>query len=215
MTSEQLIAEGRKLQRPCALLTPERSGEAVAIWHEGDEEEIESSGHHRWLTVDSRQIPGLPTAVSGYVSLFTDENKCEGGRIEITPSWPKTNGTQLYAHKASILPPLDAVFRRGSNAVEEWLLNVGWQRDWRYNSNFKDKAVIAPYREIFQQEFPIYSDSDNIYATLGGWHFPGPDDDWEELIDEQLMVMTFRDSEPWVEAWRMRTGEFKVIQRIT
>jgi hypothetical protein len=54
-----------------------------------------------------------------------------------------------------------------------------------------------------------------IYAMLGGWHFPGQDDDWAELVDEQLMVLTFRDSEPWVEGWRMRSGDFKVIQRIT
>ena len=50
---------------------------------------------------------------------------------------------------------------------------------------------------------------------LGGWHFPMADDDWHELIDEQLIAFTIRDSEPWVEAWRMRAGQFRVIQRIT
>ena len=60
----------------------------------------------------------------------------------------------------------------------------------------------------------MFFESD-VFAMLGGWHFPGQDDDWEELMDEHLMVLTFRDSEPWVEAWRLRTGEFKVLQRIT
>jgi hypothetical protein len=44
---------------------------------------------------------------------------------------------------------------------------------------------------------------------------PMADDDWHDLLDEQLMVFTIRDSEPWVEAWRTRTGQFRVIQRIT
>ena len=50
---------------------------------------------------------------------------------------------------------------------------------------------------------------------LGGWHFPFPDSDWADLIDEQLIALTIRDSEPWVEAWKMKNNEFKVIQRIT
>jgi hypothetical protein len=41
------------------------------------------------------------------------------------------------------------------------------------------------------------------------------DDDWHDLLDERLMVFTIRDSEPWVEAWRTRAGQFSVIQRIT
>ena len=60
---------------------------------------------------------------------------------------------------------------------------------------------------------PLYQDGD-VYAVLDGWHWPGPDHDWHDLIDEHLMILTVRDSEPWVEAWRMRTGEFRVIQRI-
>ena len=34
-------------------------------------------------------------------------------------------------------------------------------------------------------------------------------------LDDQLLVFTLRDSEPWVEAWRTKTGQFRVIQRIT
>ena len=68
--------------------------------------------------------------------------------------------------------------------------------------------------KIWRSEYPLYFNSD-IYAVLGGWHWPGPDDDWHDLIGEQLMALTIRDSEPWVEAWRMKNDEFKVIQRIT
>jgi hypothetical protein len=214
MTPEQLIAEGRKLQRPCIFLQPHGTGPVTAIWHERDDDEIEFSGHHCWLTVDASQIPGLPPSVTGYISIFSNEESCEGGRVEITPAWPKRPGIQLYAHPASVLPPIDAVLVRGGDSVGQWLQEIGWQRDWLYNGNFKDKQVAGAYQKVFTNEYPIYFESD-VYAMLGGWHLEFPDPDWRELIDEHLMVMTFRDSEPWVEAWRTKAGQFKVIQRIT
>ncbi len=214
MTPEQLIKEGRKLQRPCVFLRPQGAGPVAAIWHERDDREIESTGHHCWLTVDARHIPGLPSSVSGYISVFTDEVKCQGGRVEVSRSWPKRGGTELFAHTASVLPPIDAVFARGSETVGKWIRSHGWERTDRYNDNFKDAAIVLEYERVWQREFPIYFESD-IHAVLGGWHFPMADDDWHGFLDEQLMVFTIRNSEPWVEAWRTRTGQFRVIQRIT
>ena len=65
MTAEQLIAEGRRLQRPCVFLRPVAAGPIAAAWYERDEDEIESTGHRCWLTVDSGQVPGLPASVTG------------------------------------------------------------------------------------------------------------------------------------------------------
>lgn len=214
MTTEQLIEEGRKLQRPCLFLRENGTGPVVAVWHERDEDEIESTGHHCWLTVDARHVPGVASRITGYISIFSNEEECEGGRVEVSPSWTKRPGTKLYAQVASVLPPIDAVFTRGSEAVGDWIRRCGWERTERYNSNFKEREIVREYLQTWQQEFPLYFDSD-IYAVLGGWHWPGADDDWHDLIDEQLMVLTIRDSEPWVEAWRTRSGQFKVIQRIT
>jgi hypothetical protein len=59
MTPQQLISEGRKLERPCVLLRPMGTGAVAAVWHERDKGEIESTGHRCWLTVDIRNIPGL------------------------------------------------------------------------------------------------------------------------------------------------------------
>jgi hypothetical protein len=214
MTSDQLIAEGRRLQRPCVFLRPKATGPVAAIWHERDDEEIDATGHRCWVTVDAGQIPGLSPSVKGYLSIFTNEENCEGGRVEVASSWPKRKGIQLYAHPSPVLPPIDAVFLRGDNTVGEWLRANNWERGWGYNGNFKDKQVAEAYQKTFTNEYPVYIESD-IYATLGGWHLPFPDPDWQELIDEHLMVMTIRDSEPWVEAWRTTAGEFRVIQRIT
>jgi hypothetical protein len=55
----------------------------------------------------------------------------------------------------------------------------------------------------------------DAYATLGGWHMGWPDDDWHDLLDAKLLVHTYMDSEPWVEAWQLPFGAMKVIQRIT
>jgi hypothetical protein len=120
----------------------------------------------------------------------------------------------LYAHSAAVLPPIDAVFARGADALGEWIASHGWRRSDPYNDNFGGKSIVAPYQRTWFEEFPLYNESD-VYAALGGWHVPWPDDNWHDLIDDQLMVFTIRDSEPWVEAWHTRTGEFKVIQRIT
>jgi hypothetical protein len=82
---------------------------------------LESTGHHCWLTVDARHVPGLPPSVTGYISVCTDDEMCEGGRVEVSPSGPKRAGTELYAHTASVLPPVDAVFSRGSEVVGAWI----------------------------------------------------------------------------------------------
>jgi hypothetical protein len=213
MTPKQLIAEGRKLERPSVFLRPAGTGPVAAVWYERDQGEIDSTGFRCWLTVDARHIPGPPPPGPSYISVFTDEATCEGGRVKVA-SLPRRAGTPLYAHAASVLPPIDAVFARGSEAVGDWIASYGWDRGVRYNSNFRGDAVVGPYDEVWAREFPVCFESD-IYAVLGGWHFPCADDDWYDLMDEQLMVFTIRGSEPWVEAWRNRTGEFTVIQRIT
>jgi len=214
MTFEQLIEEGRRLQRPCFFLRPQANGPVAAIWHGRDAAGIESAGHHCRITVDARCIPGLPGSVTGYVSVFTDEEKCKGGKVEVSPSWPKRPGTALYAYPAAVLAPIDAVFARGSEAVGEWVRSCGWERTERYNDNFKEAAVVREYERVWMREFPVFLESD-IHAVLGGWHFPMADDDWHDLLDEQLMVLTIADSEPWVEAWHTQAGQFRVIQRIS
>jgi hypothetical protein len=199
MTLEELIAEGRRLEKPCLFLRPHGEGPVVAVWHELDRDGIASTGHRAWLTVDTRHVPGLSAPTASYLTIFTDHKRCEDGRVEQSASWPKRKGTPLYAHAASVLPPSDAVFARGSQAVAQW---------------HPDAAVVQKYEDAWMREFPLYS-SDEIYAVLGGWHMAWPEGDWHDLIDEQLMVFTLRDSEPWVETWRLRSGEFRVIQRIT
>jgi hypothetical protein len=213
MTIEELILEGRRLERPCVFLRPQGIGPVAAVWYERDKREIDSTGYRCWLTVDARLIPGLSPSIRGYLSVFTNEDMCEGGRVDIVPTWPTRMGTPLFAHPASVLPPIDAVFACGSESVGEWIASHGWKRSWRYNDNFKGRALVDQYDQLWFREYPVFLP--DLYAVLGGWHLPGADADWHDLIDEQLMVLTIRDSEPWVEAWCDKIGRLKVIWRVT
>lgn len=157
-----------------------------------------------------KYIPGCDKL--GWLSAFTDEEKCVGGKVELAAS-PPPWGTKLYAQEISVLPPIDAVFMSGSPAVGDWLKKNRWERDWAYNDNFRDRSVTRSYESVWQQEYPFYWN--NAFATLGGWHMPWPYGDWKDLLDENLLIQTFMDSEPWIEVWQLRSGEFKVIQRMT
>lgn len=214
MTPEQLIAEGRKLMRPCVFLKPQPTGLIAGVWYEPDDAEISTTGHRCVLTVDANRIPGLPARISGFATVFTDENTCEGGRVEIGGSSPKRSGTKLYAHPAEVLPPIDAVFARGSEEVGNWLKANNWARSEPFNDGFPDAKVVHAYERVFTSEYPIYR-TDDVFAAAGGWHFSWPDGDWRERLEDRLMILTIRDAEPWVEAWQLPTGGFRVIQRVT
>jgi len=158
---------------------------------------------------------GPPT---GVLSVYTDEDG-EGGAAVHDPDAKfsaKGKGTLLFAHPGRCLPPIDAVFRFGSPAVQAWLKQNKWKAEWGYNDHFKDKKPVQDYQKNYQAICPLYGGLGGlkVHAVLGGWHFPWPDGDWSELVERQLLVWTFEDSEPWVEVWA-EGKKFEVKQRIT
>jgi len=193
------------------LLSPEGGGEIAAIWFGNDYPQSTGENFRRWLAVDASLIPSVD--LCGWLSVLTDENTFQGGRIEFSSKRPDSIGTALYTRDIAILPPIDAVFALGSPAVEEWLAKNNWPKQERYNSNFSDRALVDQYEAVEHRENPLYWN--DAYATLGGWHMGWPEDDFHYLIESKLLVHTYRDSEPWVEAWQHRTGEFNVIRRTT
>ena len=213
MTIEQVVSEGRRLQRPCNLLKPTGTGEPVAMWFEADSDDESITDWRRWMTIRSDAIPQEKPRGLFYFSLYT--SGCEKGLLDFVDGWPPRNGTPLYAHVAEVLPPIDAVFALGSEEVGAWLTSNNWQRTERYNSNFGDADLVKDYERIWFSEHPIFKNDPGVYAFTGGWHLPGQDSDWHDLIAAKLLVTTIRDSEPWVEAFQMPDGDFKVIQRIT
>jgi hypothetical protein len=118
MTPEELLAEGRAIQRACVFLTTKPSGSIAGVWYPYSRAEIEAQGERCWLSVDASTIPGVHDALSGFISVVTDERSCEGGRVDVTTHMPTRDGVALYAYAANVLPPIDAVFARGSARVE-------------------------------------------------------------------------------------------------
>jgi len=214
MTPEQLIAEGRAIQRPCVFLEFSGTGPVAGVWH-SLEDEAEPDSHLRcWISVNAEYIPPLRGSVQGVLSVFTDEKEFVGGRVEYSSSWPARVGRPLYARMVDVLPPIDAVFAKGSAEVGAWIESFGWRREDRYSDGFGGRDVVREYDKVFCREYPAYLQRGPA-AMLGGWHLPWADDDWHDLLDEELLVYTMQDSEPWVEAWRLKSGALTVIQRIS
>ena len=218
MDSATLIAEGRRLAKPCALLLDYPSGPAVAQWWaEPDSVAFgRESNECRWLTLALAAIPNAPPGLTGFATLYTDWDSMSG-RVEITPDWPEFVGepfTLLYAHEVDILPPIEVLIEKGSPEVADWFEWHGAMKGEPYSSHFSQHEMVQPYEDQWYKEYPIYV-SQRIHATLGGWHFAFQEEDWHENINNHLLLMTFRHSEPWVEVWLSPAGEFRVIQRIT
>lgn len=196
MTPNELIAEGRALQKPCELLVPTAAIDAVAIWH---------ASHDRPISFEA----------TGGV-LLAIVNALGEPRVERISSLPDrvSDDVALKAIPASVLPPIEAVFAYGSEKVERWLDRNQWARSSPHNDNFPDQVVADAYLRQWQAEHPLYC-NDNVYAVRGGWHFPFPDDDWSNLALAELLIMTIHDAEPYIEVWRGQQGEFHAIARVT
>jgi hypothetical protein len=214
MTGDQLIEEGRRLARPCVYLRS-TGKEFAGIWRgEGivPQKDLNGDDQH-WLTIDANYLPFDSPRLTGCLSVYTNSEGSSGAvHFDKMMSLPASNGIKLFAHQASSLPPINAIFRLGSVAVERWLAVNDWHREWGYNDNFRDHEPALAYERIYQDQLPLYNGS--AHAVLGGWHFPWPDDDANELASDSLMIWTFEDAEPWIEVWYDR-GRFRVIQRIT
>ena len=194
MTLEDFLIEARRLARPSRQYRFADDGEPVTgYWHGVDAGalciSIERDG--MWLNVHLDE-----SGASGHVETTTQ---------------PVRSDHPLCRSDAMSLPPVDAVFRFGSAAIGAYLDAHGWQRDWGFNDNFKGTAAHDYAREWIAQ-CPLYTGG--VVAVAGGWNMPWPDDDWNELIDLELVLWTFEESEPWVEVF-FDGSRYSVIQRIT
>jgi len=215
---DQLLAEAQHLARSCTLLVPQPNSEPVAaIWGgPGIVMPPDDSELHR-ITIDCRFLPPYLQGLTGCISVYNVAdnhalNPVSHDPLRILPSMFHT-GVKLYPQPAISLPPIEALFRFGSSAIQDWLTANRWHREWEYNDNFPDRDVANAYNQIYQDQNPLYSGT--AFAVLGGWHFPWPDGDWDELLKQKLIVWTFEDAEPWLEVWHDTNEHFRIIERIT
>lgn len=211
MDIDHLLAEATRLAKPSIWLLPAEGGdEHAATWGGYGPAIGEPSEIRHPLTVDLSFLPGSFDSPS-CLSIYNDPAQLVGQSALHSARLP-LSGTPLAAHPRESWPPLDALFLFGSSAIQHWLTEYQWQPELGYNSNFPDVAVADSYNAVFQAQHPLYSDV--AFAVLGGWHFPWPDGDWRNLLDGRLIVTTFREAEPLLEAWQLH-GSIRLLNRVS
>lgn len=192
MDLETLKREAETLVRPAVLLSLEEAGDVLAWWYEPP-------------------LVGVVAAVRRGVTTLTVSPEASVNRQVLSVAQPPAGGVPLYGRPHKSMPPIEAIFLLGSDVVGEWLKENKWDRSWGYNDNFPDSSIVAAYERWWQSEHPFYSGEG--VALMGGWHFVWPDDDWYELVREELVLWTLR-SEPWVEVWAADQG-YRLVKRVT
>ena len=196
-----------------------------------------SDSFEHWLTIDCRYLPEGVGPTSGCMSVYSDESECVAAvAYDPSASLLTPPGSQLlFAHPTVSMPPLDAVFLFGSKTVHEWLAEIGWKPEWGGEVNFggwrsewggtvdlSDRKsrlaysnVLRAYKKVAKVEnCPIPDHGPDVFAVLGGWHFPWPDGDWQELTAHPLVLWTKAESEPSIEVFRT-DNTFRTFHRIT
>ncbi len=212
MTPDELLEEGHGLARPCVHLTRQGS-DYCGVWGGMGVVPLRDARFRHWLSVSSCAVPG-EHGLTGCISVYTNQEDRATGLVLVNRQAtlpPIPDGIKLYAHQATCFPPLDAIFRYGSAAVQAWLRANQWQPEWGYSSQFRDHPITALCASAYQEQLDLKGRA--IDAVLGGWPMPWRVGDWEERPDRQLLLWTWRDSPPWIELWHDR-GQLRVIQRV-
>lgn len=194
MTLSDFLAEANRLAKPCRHYRFASDGEP-------------SSGY--WHGVVAGELCLSIERAGKWLNVYLDEEHASG-RVE-TSLGPILSERPLVRTSEISLPPIDAVFRFGSGAIDRYLDANGWKRDWAFNNNFKG-AAAHEYEQEWTKQCPLYSDG--VVAVEGGWNMPWPDDDWEDRLGLEFVLWTFEESEPWVEVF-YNGSSYSVIQRVT
>jgi len=184
-----LKEESRRLARRSHLLTQAGEGEPAG-WLLGE-------GNQIALRLEERIVRAVGDGRGG-------------GELEVLAKTP-SGAVPLHAVERVSFAPIEAIFLLGSDQVGDWLNTHGWEREWGYNDNFAGAAVVQEFEQWWRASHVFYGDEGE--ALLGGWHFAWPDDDWHDLVDQELLYWTLR-GEPWIEVWRSGSG-YQVIERIS
>jgi hypothetical protein len=210
MSFDELVKEGRRLAKPCVFLMAGGDGPIGGWWHSQASCEKDGEEFELWITVDTAVIPNFNAATDGkFMRILIGDSE---NRIEFTDMMPSADAMPLYLHHAEVLPPLEAVFLLGSDSVGAWLEANGWDRETEWNPNFADSEPAKEYIDLWMSEYPAYQSGSSTYAMLGGWHFPCGYD-WLEFIDDQLLMFTVQDANPFIEAWHLTDGSFLAVTR--
>lgn len=193
MNLDDFVAKARRLAKPATDLVEGSGSDPLAFWHGGF-----------W--------DGLPLITFAYRGTWFELTLDDDGSGSVVPvDKPRYEGMPLVGSPAPSLPPVDAVFQLADPEVEAYLAKHGWSAQREYYAGFPD-PMPGQYQELWMSQCPVYTGQ--AAAVFGGWNYPWPDGDWEELAGKELVLWTLKDAEPWVEVFRDGDG-FIVMQRTT
>jgi hypothetical protein len=86
LTLDDLINEGRALERPCLVLRASGPGKIAAVWHPQADSEDEQAFLRQWITIDTSFIPGFDVSDGRFLSVYTDADM--SGHVELLDALP-------------------------------------------------------------------------------------------------------------------------------
>ena len=207
-----LLIEAHELVRPWAMLAVEPTNPEqpiVGYWGGLDPQQTPI------LVLDCYYLPMLDRQGCLHIDLIDPEQGYYSATIKTQPSDCAGDATMiaLYAQTTTSLPPLDAVLRFGSAAIQAWIAPFREDRAWICADDIPDRSLVDAYEAVYQAQHPLYRE--DAIASIGGWHMVWPDGDWAELLTHHLLVCTYAEAEPWLEVWIDQSGSLKVIERFT
>ena len=204
LSYSEFLAEARHLARPAVALSTEGHDYAASWRGTGVVSPPEGEWEH-WISLDTRLLPENPHRRRGVMSVYLCLEDGErfhqvaimhDGRATLPR---ETDGECLYAHPIACLPHIDAIFRYGREPIENWLTANEWTKERPYDSSFPDSAPVEQYSKVLRKEHPFFHDEE-FYAMLGGWSLVSYED-WPRLAETPLLLLTLRESEPWLEVY--------------
>ncbi|SMB79126.1 hypothetical protein [Deinococcus hopiensis] len=223
------LALAEQLARPVTFLQFEGEGEPIAAWKGvpsvplpehlvvTDEDQIEDGDFfEHWISVDARKLPhALPGCLSVYLRAGGDQIALYDPEAVLHVD----EGQALYGFPSQQVPHLDALFRHGPSDLQGWVAQelgtpAEEMLEWSELPLWKS-PVLTDLDQQLRSEHPMWADERPV-AQLGGWCWGWPDQTWDERekLNQQLMLVTYEDSEPWVELWW--TGQdFEVVEHLT
>lgn len=204
MTSIEFIQEAFLLRRPCIYLG--ESGDFFA-GHLG--EFVPACQSQFLFSIDERFVGGYDPS---FESQFFSDQLGKVQKIRTLKSNCSDSQFPIFGRRGLSYPPIEAVFFSGSVKMQSWLVEIGWGVCAEFNDNFPCLEVTHEYEQLFQQEFPLYRK--DVAVCIGGWHFPWPNDDWEQRLQSEMVAFINRGQEPWLEIWNNK-GQLELVERFT
>ncbi len=196
MTLEQLLKAAEEIAKDCYVYTRAKEGDTVyGYWFEENSSPVKFAFNYRnglyFMVVNESE---------NQVYIKSNKDVEQKYTINLKEAIPLTK------MKTKSYPSLDYLFYYGNKEIEQWLQKNKWEKDWGYNSNFKD-SVAEKYNSWWQTTSPFYA-HEELFAFEGGWPMTWPDDDEPLLFNNknEFVVCTLKDPEPWLEFYVTETS---------